>query len=558
MRVYSRMISGGRSRSARCKKKETPRLCTVVSLDDRLHALHGQRDIDMQMRILKARADALLWRYAVAPVGKKIFALGGLMVWCFISSSLLSAPPDPQWTTHSDPGYSVQLPPGWTVSPDRQKGWVHLVGTQGEDIVIWPVFIPGAVLDLRAAQSIYLKLTAAYPYHADWEAPQPVGPSTLRARGKSQNMTAISVFTWMASPRGTAAYFYVAGARATDFRQKQGDLAKILGSFRLVGEGSAAPAAGLQFVPFADPREGAFTVDVPAGWNTSGGLFRASPFVTHWAIETDSPDGQTRVVMGDPLLPTSFQQYLPGAPPWAVQPEGTNVLGNIVHRYMTGGQYCQYYVQSRIPSFWSDLQMTGSNDNPPELMALALSRDPTLANTQFTIGSLSFTCLEQGRPKTGYCVALTKISIRPPQIQLPYIGWRVDALLGYIAPPEGIAQAEAVMLRLRDSVRVNTDWGMREIQAAGAKSRIISGATQEIAGMAESSQRYRDAVDDRIARLRSNATLGVADVMDPATGRHMTVDSGAGYYWVDQRGVIVGTNTDTRPNVDFRALVQLP
>ena len=46
--------------------------------------------------------------------------------------------------------------------------------------------------------------------------------------------------------------------------------------------------------------------------------------------------------------------------------------------------------------------------------------------------------------------------------------------------------------------------------------------------------------------------------MDPATGRHMTVDSGAGYYWVDQRGVIVGTNTDTRPNVDFRALVQLP
>ncbi|MEN6602657.1 MAG: hypothetical protein ABFD86_09585 [Bryobacteraceae bacterium] len=26
----------------------------------------------------------------------------------------------------------------------------------------------------------------------------------------------------------------------------------------------------------------------------------------------------------------------------------------------------------------------------------------------------------------------------------------------------------------------------------------------------------------------------------------------------DPRGVIVGTNTDTRPNVDFQALLQLP
>ena len=114
------------------------------------------------------------------------------------------------------------------------------------------------------------------------------------------------------------------------------------------------------------------------------------------------------------------------------------------------------------------------------------------------------------------------------------------------------------MLRLRDSFQINTEWGMRQIQTAGAQSRIIAGATQEIAGMAERSQRYRDAVDDRIAQLRSNATLGVTDVVDPATCRHTTVDSGSGYYWVDHRGVIVGTNTDTHPNVDFRALVQLP
>jgi len=265
----------------------------------------------------------------------RIFALRGFMVWCFVSPFLLSAPPKPQWTTHSDPGYTVQLPPRWTASQDGQKGWVHVVGTQGEDVVIWPVFIPGdaAIPDLRSAQSIHLKLASACPYHADWEVPQAVGPGTLRACGKSQNMMLVSVFTWTASPRGTAAYFYLAAARAADFRQKQVDLAKILESFHLVGVASKKSREGLQFVSFRDPREGSFTVDVPAGWKTAGGLFRSSPLVSRTAVETDSPDGLTRIILGDAELPSSFQEFLPGTLPWAVKPAGSNVIGKIGDRH---------------------------------------------------------------------------------------------------------------------------------------------------------------------------------------------------------------------------------
>jgi hypothetical protein len=157
-----------------------------------------------------------------------IFTLRGLMAWFFVSPFVISIPPNPQWTTHSSPGYSVQLPPRWTASPDSQKGWVHLVGTQGEDAVIWPVFIPGeaAMPGLRNAQLIHLKLAAACPYHADWEAPHAVGPHTLRASGKSRNMTAVSVFTWATSPRGTAAYFYLAAARQADFAENRLTLRK--------------------------------------------------------------------------------------------------------------------------------------------------------------------------------------------------------------------------------------------------------------------------------------------------------------------------------------------
>jgi hypothetical protein len=479
------------------------------------------------------------------------------MAWFFVSPFLLSVPHNPQWTTYSNAGCSVQLPPGWTASPDPRKGWLHLMGTQGEDVVIWPVFIPeeAAIQDIRTAQSILMKLAAACPYHASWEAPQAAGPRALRAFGKSQNMRAVSVFTWTASSRGTAAYFYLAAAREEQFRQKQDDLAKILQSFRLVGTAGKASPGNLKFVSFRDSREGSFTVDVPAGWKTAGGLFRVSPFVNRIAVETDSPDGQTRVMLGDAELPSSFQEYLPGTPAWAVQPVGSNILGNIVYPYMTGALFCQYYIQSRIQPFCSELQVTGVEDNP---LVEKPAPMPMTASTQFTEGSVNYSCREQGQPRVGACAARTTRSIPPPQIQSPMLQWRVDLLMGYLAPPESSKQAEMIMNRMKDSFQVDTQWGMREIQAVGDRSRIISETSRDIAQMVESSQRYRDAVDDRIARLRSNATLGVTDVMDPATGRHMTVDSGSGYYWVDPRGMILGTNVDTSPGVDFRRLLELP
>jgi hypothetical protein len=108
------------------------------------------------------------------------------------------------------------------------------------------------------------------------------------------------------------------------------------------------------------------------------------------------------------------------------------------------------------------------------------------------------------------------------------------------------------------SFQWNVQWQIAQVGIAGAASRAVSGASNDIADMVARSQQKRNAIDDEIARRRSNATLGVVDVADPETGRRMSVESGSNYYWVDQRGVIVGTNTDTRPNVDFRALLQLP
>jgi hypothetical protein len=53
------------------------------------------------------------------------------------------------------------------------------------------------------------------------------------------------------------------------------------------------------FTTWRDPREGAFTVSVPEGWQTSGGANRRSAVdITH-TIRSATPDGRVKMFMND-------------------------------------------------------------------------------------------------------------------------------------------------------------------------------------------------------------------------------------------------------------------
>ncbi len=470
------------------------------------------------------------------------------------SKAAIPAAQSLQWITHKDPqGYSVESPPGWTISPDKQKGWVHLTGTAGEQVVIWPVFVPGA-MDARLAPLIHARLAGSSPYQAQWDAPQAVTANALRAHGRSANAVAISVFTWVANPKGLAGYLYVVSAREPDFRQKQKDFARILQSFRIMGAATGANTVtaegpgGVRYIRFSDPREGAFTIDVPADWKTEGGLFRFHALDTRHCVQTESPDGQIKILIGDPSVgPLTDPRSLPGG----FFPEGSTYapygLKMLVLRFMPGAEFCRYWLQTRVAPNCANLQITEMKDLTDQLPKPA----PGSISPPPTYGRARFQCTEQGQPRVGCCWAGTHMigAIGP---------WLVNGLTGYLAPPEKASLAQAILLHMDGSFQFNVQWRMAQIGIAGEASRAVSSASNDIANMVARSQRSRDAVDDELARRRSNATLGVVDVADPQTGRRMTVESGSNYYWVDQRGVIVGTNTDTRPNIDFRALLQLP
>ncbi len=120
------------------------------------------------------------------------------------------------------------------------------------------------------------------------------------------------------------------------------------------------------------------------------------------------------------------------------------------------------------------------------------------------------------------------------------------------------ARAQEILEHMVQTFAVNPQWAAMQQNITANTSKIVAETQQQVSSLISDSYWRRQGTMDEISRRRSNAILGVEDVADPVTGRELKVESGSNYYWVDQRGTIVGTQTNTVPTLDFRELIRLP
>lgn len=463
------------------------------------------------------------------------------------------------WGTHEDPaGFVVQIPIGWSASGDRSSGRVEASGPEGQAVFIWPLFVPGA-LDPSSAPAVLQAVAAKLVPQAQWE-PARASSSSARAHGRDGDREAVAVLTWAVSPKGSAVFAYVTAAPAARYRDEEETFARILGSFRVAGAPvEEAAAAAPSFVPWRDPRESAFTIEVPSGWRVQGGLFRAASVDTRPAIEMVSPDGEIRVTGGDPELPpfteptpmlqmTGFTEgswYSPGY--------GVNMM---VRRYATGLAFAREYVAGKVAAGCADLVFVDARDRPDVAQAInsIYGRFAGGITMRMTTGEVAFTCARGGRPMSGYYFAGTLLTTVPGTGAL----WHVEMLHGYLAPSDRVAEAQTVLDHGLRTFRFDPSWWSMQQNLTGQTSRIVSETNEQITQGISDSYWNRQGVMDEISRRRSNAILGVEDVVDPVDGREIKVESGSNYYWIDHRGTIVGTDTYTKPDIDFRELIGLP
>ncbi len=452
-------------------------------------------------------------------------------------------------------------PVGWEVRFDDASGRVELAGPGGERAVMWPVFVPGG-LSQEAAGTVLVRLAARLVPEATWGQTLIVGPGAVRAVGRAGGTVAVGIFAWVQTPRGVGGTLYLVAGPPTLLRDHGEDLSRILSSFCASGPAVSAPAApAVAYTRWTDPHEGAFSLEVPTGWTVRGGVFRAAPVDTRTMAEVSSPDATTLVFLGDWELPT-FTEPTPillmtGFPEGSWYSPGYGVT-MMVRRYVPGLEFAREYVLTKVARSVSGVKITLArerSDVADALNAVYAQYGQVGVSIRWSAGEVCFTGLRDGRATEGYCFASTRL-VQPAGMAGAL--WNAEYLGGFLTSPDKRSLTEEILSHMVQSVQLNPQWVAVQQHIAGEASRIVSRTHQDISRLLHESFQHRQQTYDELARRRSNVILDVEDVIDPSTGRQLKVESGANYYWLDHRGTIVGTETHTRPALEFRELIRLP
>jgi hypothetical protein len=470
-----------------------------------------------------------------------------------------------EWTTHEDPaGFAVSLPRGWQARADGASGRAIASGPGGAQIVMWPVFLdskdgrgapPAAALEQLARQ--------AFP-KAAWERAQAAGASMARLSGRDGGQRLAASFAWVQSPRGLAGTFYCVAAPADLDATQREMYARILESFTVKGAENAGDSGQparprISYVRWNDPNEAAFSVEVPAGWNIEGGLFRFASVDVRPALLATSADGALRVAAGDSRIPTfavpnqtlQFAGFTEGR--WYSPGYGVRMM---VQQFRPGTAFAAEYVQGQIAPSCGGLTLDRQRDRADAVEAINrvnAQYGNYGVSVQMTAGEVTFGCSANGNAMRGYYYATTQLT------QAYGMGlWTVPYLYGYLAPAARESEAQQVLSHLIESVALNPHWVAMQQGLTANTSAIVADTNRAITGILSKSFENTQTVMDEIDRRRSNANRGVVDVTDPATGREFQVESGSNYYWIDHRGNIAGTDVYNQPTIDFREMVQRP
>jgi hypothetical protein len=315
---------------------------------------------------------------------------------------------------------------------------------------------------------------------------------------------------------------------------------------------------GLTFVRFVDPRESAFSAEVPRGWKSSGGLFRFAPVDTRGALETISPEGDVRVSWGDADVPTftvpnqmlAMAGFREGS--WYSPGYGVRIL---VKRYEPGAVFAEDYVRAKLArqigcAGLTITRRTQRVDLTQSINALYAQFAAMGQNVREDAGEVVFDCTRNGVTWKGYYLATTLITSSPSGAI-----WQAEHILGYAAAAAQTAPAEVAMLRLAGSMQLNPQWVRMQQGVTMATSQIVAKTNEQVSNTIRKTFENKWKADDEIFRRDANARRGVTDVLDPETGESWKVQNQSSYYWHKPGSdVIVGTDTYDSPGVGYEPL----
>ena len=340
---------------------------------------------------------------------------------------------------------------------------------------------------------------------------------------------------------------------------------------------SAAPQASPQnkalpvvmFTSWRDPREGAFTLSVPQGWQVNGGAMRRSAVdITH-VVRAGTPDSRVQIFINDAdIVAHEVPNQLTSM---AGLREGQMTKGAwggpvLLERYRNGFQFAQEYVSKKV---CPQAQFTGGGELPNETRQMNAQVVPygrsMSSNAGSSVGEVYFRCGSD----FGYVTA-TSVYIAPLSGQGVTM-WFIYQISGFAVKKSVDATfAMYVLHTMTASFRFDPEWqarSEREAQAltssitnmqhaiaaslaqqsanraAQERSSVVHGNNIDVMSGWEARNKIRDATMERDSEVRR----GVTTTEDPVWGSR-TVSNNYNYYWTRSDGSIVGTTTNTPPD----------
>ncbi len=225
------------------------------------------------------------------------------------------------------------------------------------------------------------------------------------------------------------------------------------------GQGTAKTQVEVRFDNWEEPKEHSFTVDVPRGWQVTGGVNWTGPIDAQQFIRVQSADGKVLIFIGDPeILPRQILNQ------WSSLQTGVGDGGvfqspsggpAMLQRFLTGSQYAKWHVMWRRPC------QSPRWVNEGELPELARSLTQTLepqaqkynANLTISAGEAGFIC--DGRQ--GYLFAATSRGTARNNPEMG--GWGVLKLAGFVtSDPMQSMQARYIMEHMMATMKMNAEW----------------------------------------------------------------------------------------------------
>jgi hypothetical protein len=311
----------------------------------------------------------------------------------------------------------------------------------------------------------------------------------------------------------------------------------------------AHSAQKIEWLRYNDSAEGAFTMDVPLGWQIQGGMYRFGYFDVRWMMGARSLDGKVIILISDASIPP---YVLPG--PYTGR-EGQpytkpQQFQMVVSRYQEPEPYAELYAKHRF------------SDTCTTMTAAAADWKPTIpakwndGNGRSAAGLVSYNCATSDGPRTA-----SVFSVNTLFSGQGYSYW-VAMPISILCAPDRCEQARAMTQHMIDSWEKNPQWvqyqnqmtqvGLQQIRASFGQfmqqmqqfhQQFTQSMNQQVSGY----YARQDAQARQVSSWCDNIN-GLTNVTDPKTGAKFQVFSGPkSNYYTNGLGVKVNSNVSPGP-----------